>query len=110
MPANPYQPHEDAVLSEYVRAQVLCWEAVLAHLPGRSRRSASKRLQRLRGRAGTVWTVEQGRPDTGNAKLTPDRVRVIRASNASGAELARLFGVSRSTVFAARRGVHWQAV
>lgn len=45
----------------------------------------------------------------GQAKLTAERIALIRTSPRSGADLAREFGVDKSTVNKARRGIYWLA-
>ena len=44
------------------------------------------------------------------SKLTPDIVRTIRASSATTKELAALFGVSGTSLAAARKGKTWRHV
>jgi hypothetical protein len=55
-----YTAEEEAVLAEYVDRQVECWRTVLRRIPRRSRPSAEKRLNLMRRKAGTLWTVPQG--------------------------------------------------
>ena len=43
----------------------------------------------------------------GQAKLTADQVKYIRTSTRSGADIAKEFGVDRSTVNKVRKGVYW---
>jgi hypothetical protein len=42
------------------------------------------------------------------AKLTPDQVREIRASQELGTTLAERFGVGRTTIYAVRRNQNWR--
>ncbi len=50
--------------------------------------------------------VQRGR----NAKLDPDKVRIIRASQESNASLGRRFGVSQTTIGWVRKGFTWRNV
>lgn len=45
-----------------------------------------------------------------NCKLSPDEVRMIRASEQTGRELAKLTGVSHETIRQARNGITWAGV
>ncbi len=48
--------------------------------------------------------------DHGNARLTEDAVRMVRASSRSGADLAAELGVSQTTLSRARSGLTWKHV
>lgn len=55
-----YTREESEVLSQYVARQVDDWSHILARIPRRSRKSAEQRLNRMRRKAGTLWTIPQG--------------------------------------------------
>jgi len=48
--------------------------------------------------------------DNGRAKLTPSDVRLIRSSSKTNSELAREYGVSRTTLRYARTGQTWKHI
>jgi hypothetical protein len=46
----------------------------------------------------------------GNAKLTEEIVRAIRVSDETDAQLSKRYGISRSSIYAARRRQTWKHV
>lgn len=73
---------------------------------GHCRKCRLETKRRLKGYFGTGPRGELN----GISKLTDHAVRHIRTSARSGADLARLFGVTQSSVSAVRRNVTWRHV
>lgn len=48
--------------------------------------------------------------DHGRAKLTADNVRAIRADARSAYRIGKIYGVSKQTILALRKGVTWKTV
>lgn len=58
-----------------------------------------------RGRGGRLKGARHG-----SAKLSEAQVRYILESQEPGANIARRFGVSKSTIYAVRKGTNWKSV
>lgn len=75
--------------------------------------SAAMRRVAARGLRNAAYThperVLRGE-DHGNARLTDDKVRLIRSSPLTGAALARLLHVGETTIYRVRRGEYWKHV
>jgi hypothetical protein len=71
------------------------------------RRGSKHNLSRDEYLSGMTYAYAPRGNDLPHAKLTPDKVREIRASNETGAALAKKLGIHENTVYAVRRYERW---
>lgn len=86
------------------------WPKVVMHRCDNPRCINPLHLQAGDAQSNRKDCVAKGRAWRGRRKLTSEQVVSIRQSGESSAELARLYGVSPSTILAARRGILYREV